>query len=70
MWFDIDTPQATKIQLTHSCAHATRFNHCNEAAFRTTEHIFGFFFLAPADTQTKMEKEYSKRKKRGGATAS
>lgn len=64
MWFDTDTPQATKIQLTRSCAHATRLNHCNEASFRTTEHIFGFFFLAPADTQTKMERNIRGEKKK------
>ena len=52
-WFDMAAPQATKIQLMRSCAHATDLTHSNEAAFITTEHIFGLFGTY-RDKQTQM----------------
>lgn len=56
-WFDMAIPQATKIQLMHSCAHATDLTHSNGSA----EHIFGSFGTY-WDKQTQMWKEYLWRK--------
>lgn len=50
-------PQAGKIQLMHSCVHATDMTHANEVSFITTEHIFGLFGTN-WDTQSQMWKNY------------